>query len=287
MTREAATVASRLDEATARIASALGLKKREARLEARVLAAFAWNVAPAWLIAHDTDLPSEAQTTQFETLLARRLAGEPVAHLTGTREFFGRTFQVSPDVLIPRPDTELLVERALARIPPDQTVDVLDLGTGSGCIALTLALERPLAHVTATDRSAAALAVAQRNASILDAHVEFLNSDWFDGLGGRRFDLIVSNPPYIPAADPHLSRGDVRFEPQTALVAGMDGLDDLRRLIAAAGAHLKPGGTLLLEHGYDQAGAVRDLLRRSGFFHPQSWRDLAGHERVSGGDLSE
>lgn len=287
MTREAATVASRLDEATARIASALGLEKREARLEARVLAAFAWNVAPAWLIAHDTDLPSEAQTTQFETLLARRLAGEPVAHLTGTREFFGRTFQVSPDVLIPRPDTELLVERALARIPPDQTVDVLDLGTGSGCIALTLALERPLAHVTATDRSAAALAVAQRNASILDAHVEFLNSDWFDGLGGRRFDLIVSNPPYIPAADPHLSRGDVRFEPQTALVAGMDGLDDLRRLIAAAGAHLKPGGTLLLEHGYDQAGAVRDLLRRSGFFHPQSWRDLAGHERVSGGDLSE
>ncbi|OHE62476.1 MAG: protein-(glutamine-N5) methyltransferase, release factor-specific [Thiobacillus sp. GWE1_62_9] len=287
MTDKAATVASLLDDASARIAAALGLDKREARLEARVLAAFAWNVAPAWLIAHDTDAPSETQIAQFETLLACRLAGEPIAYLTGTREFYGRPFRVSPDVLIPRPDTELLVELALARMPPDQALDVLDLGTGSGCIAITLALERPLARVTAVDRSAKALAVACHNAGMLDASVEFLSSDWFEALEGRRFDLIVGNPPYIAATDPHLARGDVRFEPLTALAAGDDGLDDLRRLTAAACSHLKPGGTLLLEHGYDQAEAVQGLLRANRIHAPQSWADLSGILRVSGGKLSE
>jgi release factor glutamine methyltransferase len=283
----AATVAGLLDEATARIAAALGLEKREARLEARVLAAFAWNVSPAWLIAHDTDALSEGQATQFEALLGRRLAGEPIAYLTGTREFYGRPFQVSPDVLIPRPDTELLVELALARLPPEQPMEVLDLGTGSGCIAITLALERPLARVTAVDRSVDALAIAQHNADKLNARVDFLTSDWFGALAERRFDLIVGNPPYIAAADPHLARGDVRFEPLTALAAGHDGLDDLRQLTATACAHLKPGGTLLLEHGYDQAGAVRALLLDNGIPHPQSWADLAGIARVSGGNLSE
>jgi release factor glutamine methyltransferase len=281
------TVADCLAAATLQLATALGLEKREARLEARVLAAFAWAVSPAWLIAHDTDPLSDAQTAQFQVLLSRRLAGEPVAYLTGTREFYGRPFRVSPDVLIPRPDTELLVERALARIPSDQAVDVLDLGTGSGCIAITLALERPLARVTAVDRSAAALAIARRNADTLNARIEFLTSDWFAALAGRRFDLIVSNPPYIAAADPHLARGDVRFEPLTALAAGDDGLADLRRLTAAACAHLRPGGTLLLEHGYDQADAVLALLRMNGIRHPQSWADLAGILRVSGGELSE
>jgi len=285
--REAATVAGLLSDASARIAAALGLDKREARLEARVLAAFAWNVSPAWLIAHDTDALGETQTAQFETLLTRRLAGEPVAYLTGTREFYGRPFQVSPDVLIPRPDTELLVELALARIPPDQAMDVLDLGTGSGCIAVTLALERPLARVTAVDRSSAALAIAQHNAKMLNARVEFLTSDWFDALAGRRFDLIVGNPPYIAAADPHLARGDVRFEPLSALAAGQDGLDDLRRLTTTACAHLKPGGMLLLEHGYDQSDAVQGLLRMNGIHAPQSWADLSGILRVTGGKLSE
>jgi release factor glutamine methyltransferase len=285
--REAATVARLLDGATARIAATLGLEKREARLEARVLAAFAWDASPAWLIAHDTDPLGEAQAAQYETLMARRLAGEPVAYLTGTREFWGRPFLVSPDVLIPRPDTELLVELALARMPIDQAVEVLDLGTGSGCIAITLALERPLARVTAVDRSTTALAIAQRNADALDAHVEFLTSDWFAALAGRSFDLIVGNPPYISATDPHLARGDVRFEPLTALTAGHDGLDDLRQLTAAACAHLKPGGRVLLEHGYDQAGAVRTLLQDNGIPHPQSWADLAGIARVSGGELSE
>ncbi len=285
--REAASVSSRLDDASARISAVLGLEKREARLEARVLAAFAWNVTPAWLIAHDTDPLTVAQITHFTTLLARRLSGEPIAYLTGIREFYGRSFKVSPAVLIPRPDTELLVELALARMPPDQAVEVLDLGTGSGCIAISLALERPRARVTAADRSEAALAIARHNADILDAQVEFLSSNWFGSLAGRRFDLIVGNPPYIAATDPHLTLGDVRFEPPTALAAGEDGLADLRQLAATAAAHLKPGGALLLEHGYDQADAVQALLQAAGFRHTQSWPDLAGTLRVSGGDLSE
>jgi len=290
---EAATVAGLIDDASARIAAALGLAKRDARLDARVLAAHVLGVDAAWLIAHDTDPLSDAQVAAFETLLARRLQGVPIAYLVGAREFYGRCFLVSPDVLIPRPDTELLVELALARIPSDQPFEVLDLGTGSGSIAITLALERPLARVTAVDRSAAALAIARRNADIHHACVEFLTSDWFAALmpprvlAGRRFDLIVGNPPYVAAADPHLARGDVRFEPLSALAAGFDGLDDLRRLTAAASSHLKPGGALLLEHGYDQADAVQALLRENGFRHPQSWADLAGILRVSGGELSE
>jgi release factor glutamine methyltransferase len=284
---QATTVARLLDEATLQIAAMLGLAKREARLEARVLAAHSWQVNAAWLIAHDTDPLVDAHITALDTLLTRRLAGEPIAYLTGAREFYGRRFQVSPDVLIPRPDTELLVELALERIPPDRSVDVLDLGTGSGCIAITLALERPLVRVTAVDHSAAALKIAQHNADIHNARVEFLTSDWFIALAGRRFDLIVSNPPYIAAADPHLARGDVRFEPLSALAAGADGLDDLRQLTAAARTHLKPGGTLLLEHGYDQADAVQALLRMDGIRHVRSWADLSGIRRVSGGQLSE
>ena len=287
MKAEAATVASLLDDAGTRIADTRGLERREARLEARVLAAHAWQVSHAWLIAHDTDSLTAAEITAFETLLTRRMAGEPIAYLTGTREFYGRPFRVSPDVLIPRPDTELLVELALARIPPGQAMDVLDLGTGSGCIAITLALERPLARLTAVDRSAAALAIARQNAENLGARVELLASDWFAALAGRNFDLVVSNPPYIAAADPHLARGDVCFEPLSALAAGVDGLDDLRRLIADARAHLKPGGTLLLEHGYDQADAVRDLLQERGIRPPRSWADLSGILRVSGGEVSE
>ncbi len=293
MRREAATVAGLLDAATARIAAALGLAHRDARLDARVLAAHVLGVDAAWLIAHDTDPLNDAHVVVFDSLLAQRLEGMPIAYLVGAREFYGRSFLVSPDVLIPRPDTELLVERALAHIPPDQAMNVLDLGTGSGCIAITLALERPLARVTAVDRSTAALAIARRNADIHHARVEFLTSDWFAAftppsvLAKRRFGLIVSNPPYIVAADPHLARGDLRFEPLSALAAGHDGLADLRQLTAAACAHLEPGGALLLEHGYDQADAVLTLLREGGIPHPQSWADLSGILRVSGGELSE
>ena len=213
-------------------------------------------------------LQTAADIAAFQSLLSQRLEGVPIAYLVGSREFYGRPFLVSNDVLIPRPDTELLVELALAHLPTDQAVDVLDLGTGSGCIAITLALERPLARVTAVDQSTAALAIAQHNADQLHASVEFLPSDWFAALTGRRFDLIVSNPPYIAAADPHLARGDVRFEPLSALASGQDGLDDLRHLIHAASTHLKPGGTLLLEHGYDQAEAVRNLLHDPSFSRP-------------------
>jgi release factor glutamine methyltransferase len=283
----ASTVASLIDDATTRIAAALDLPRRDARLDARVLAAHVWGVDAAWLIAHDTDALPAQQIDAFHALLAQRLRGVPVAHLTGSREFYGRPFMVSAAVLIPRPDTELLIELALARIPPDQAVDILDLGTGSGCIALTLALERPLARVTAVDRSPAALAIAQRNAEALSARVEFLASNWFSALSGRRFDLIVSNPPYIAAADPHLTQGDVRFEPISALAAGTDGLDDLRHLITAACSHLQPGGTLLLEHGYDQADAIQALLRRNGIVSPRNWNDLAGIPRVSGGNVSK
>ena len=280
-------VAQLLDDATAQIAAALGLEKREARLEARVLASFGWDVETAWLIAHDTDALSDAQIAAFQSLLSQRLQGRPIAYLVGMREFYGRAFHVSSDVLIPRPDTELLVELALVHLPPDQPLDVLDLGTGSGCVAITLALERPLARVTAVDRSAAALAIARRNADILNAPVEFLASDWFAVLAGRRFDLIVGNPPYIATADPHLTRGDVRFEPISALAAGHDGLDDLRHLVPAACTHLKPGGSILLEHGYDQAEAVHALLRMNKIQPAQSWADLSGILRVSGGKLSE
>ncbi|MDP2030208.1 MAG: peptide chain release factor N(5)-glutamine methyltransferase [Thiobacillus sp.] len=281
------SVAGLIDDATARIAAALNLQRRDARLDARVLVAHVLGVDTAWLIAHDTDALPAQQIRAFQALLMRRLSGVPIAYLTGRREFYGRPFLVSADVLIPRPDTELLVELALARIPPDQGVDILDLGTGSGCIAITLALERPLAHVTAVDRSPAALAIARRNTETLTARVEFLASDWFSALSGRQFDLIVSNPPYIAAADPHLAQGDVRFEPLSALAAGADGLDDLRHLITAACAHLQPGGTLLLEHGYDQSEAIRALLRQNGIPFPQSWDDLAGVQRVSGGNVSE
>lgn len=287
MTGRAATVTGLLDAAAHRLGGLLGLEKREARLEARVLAAHAWKVSPAWLIAHDTDDMKASQADALDALLARRLAGEPVAYIVGTREFYGRRFEVSAAVLIPRPETELLVDLALAHIPPEDTTEVLDLGTGSGCIAITLALERPQARVTAVERSAAALVIARRNAETLDATVAFSAGDWFSGLAGHSYDLIVANPPYVALADSHLTRGDLRHEPIAALASGRDGLDDLRRVIDSARTHLRRRGVLLLEHGYDQAGAVQALLRDGGFAHPRCWRDLGGNPRVSGGELSE
>jgi release factor glutamine methyltransferase len=265
------------------LTTALGLEQREARLEARVLAAFAWNVARSWLIAHDTDVLAADQATHFHALLQRRLAGEPIAYITGWREFYGREFHVTPDVLIPRPETELLVELALARIPHNQAVGVLELGTGSGCIAVTLALERPNARITAIDRSETALAVARLNAGLLNARVEFLASDWFAALGRRKFGLIVSNPPYVAAVDPHLGRGDVRFEPPAALASGREGLDDIQRIIHSARLHLHPAGGLLLEHAYNQGDATRLMLHAAGFTSLHTWRDLAEIDRISGG----
>jgi release factor glutamine methyltransferase len=278
-----AVVADCLADATVRIGKSLMLDKQTARLEARVLAAFAWNVPPSWLIAHDTDPLDHKPFTVFQTLLQRRLDGEPIAYITGKREFYGREFRVSPAVLIPRPETELLVELALARIPANQPLNVLELGTGSGCIAITLALERPQARITAIDRSDAALAIAQINAGALHAKLEFLKSDWFSALKNRTFDLLVSNPPYVAMADPHLDQGDLRFEPVNALAAGETGMDDIHAIIRAARRHLAPGGSLLLEHACNQGDLSRRALDAEGFEMPRTHQDLAGNDRVSCG----
>jgi len=252
--------------------------------EARLLLGHLLGRPTAWLIAHDDDVVEEAALLGFASLVARRAGGEPVAYLVGHREFFGREFAVSPAVLIPRPETELLIEIALARVGAGNTA-ILDPGTGSGCIAVTLALEIPQAQVCAIDTSAAALAVAHTNAERHGAKLRLLQSDWFAALDGERFDLIVANPPYIAAADPHLAEGDLRHEPSAALVSGADGLDAIRRLIAAAPAHLAPDGQLWLEHGYDQAEAVRALLVATGIVDIEQHRDFSGIVRVSGGCL--
>ena len=251
-----------------------------ASLDARVLLRAALAVNDAYLVAHANEECPVQHAAQFRALAARRAAGEPVAYIVGEREFYGRTFTVSPAVLIPRPESELLVEIALQRKPDS----VLDLGTGSGCIAISIALARPAAHVTGIDQSAAALVVARANAVRLHApNVTLRASHWFDQVQDQRYGVIVSNPPYVAAGDAHLAQGDLRFEPVSALTAGEDGLADIRVIVAGARAHLAPGGWLWFEHGYDQALRCRDLLAQAGFSEVQSWRDLAGIERVSGG----
>ncbi len=251
------------------------------QLEARMLIGHVTQLSRVQLITQAERALNAAEAQQLATLFARRIAGEPIAYLLGEREFYGLSFQVSPAVLIPRPDTELLVELALLRLP--QQGRVLDMGTGSGAIAIAIAHARPDAIVTALDVSEPALAVASANANRHDARVECLRSDWFSALGERQFDLIVSNPPYIVAGDRHLSEGDLRFEPIDALSDHADGLSALRIISEHAANHLSDDGWLLMEHGYDQAAAVRGVLAENGFGEVQSWRDLANIERVSGG----
>ncbi len=261
---------------------ALGLP----RLEVQMLLLLAVQQDPsnrAWLLAHDQDPLSADNAAHYEALLKRRCDGEPLAYLRGSKEFFGLNLQVDARVLDPRDDTETLVEWALAcleamRQPSPQ---VLDLGTGSGAIALALQAQRPQAQVWAVDASEAALAVAQDNAQRLALPIRCVHSHWFDALAGQRFDLVVSNPPYIAENDPHLPA--LRHEPLSALVSGHDGLDDIRALVRAAPQHLQAQGWLLLEHGHDQAQAVRALLSQAGFAAVQSRCDLAGIERCSGG----
>ena len=232
-------------------------------IDARALLRAALGVSDTHLVAHPEQPLTGQQRTRYLAWLERRRAGEPVAYLTGEREFYSLAFKVTPAVLIPRPETELLVEAALERVSAHVPFRVLDLGTGSGCVAVAIAKHRPGAQVTATEVSRGALAVARDNAARHGAGVEFLESDWFDALAGRRFDLIVSNPPYVAARDPHLSQGDSRFEPRAALVAGADGLSCIRLIIAQARAHLEPGGGLLFEHGHDQAARCRALLEQA------------------------
>jgi release factor glutamine methyltransferase len=262
-----------------RAAAALGV----ARLDAQLLLLHVLQRPAgdrAWLIAHDEDALADDAAARFAELGARRAAGEPLAYLVGHKEFFGLPLQVDARVLVPRPDTETLVEWALEVLRDRTAPRVIDLGTGSGAIALAIRQARPDARVEAVDRSAAALEVARANAQRLGLAVEFRQADWLDGAAGG-YDLVVSNPPYVAAGDPHLP--ELRHEPAAALVAGADGLDDLRRLAAAAPAHLAPGGWLLLEHGWDQAATVRALLAAAGLADSRSRADLAGIQRCSGG----
>lgn len=236
---------------------------------------------PAWLFAHGDARVSEADIAQFDALVAAREAGQPVAYLTGRRGFWTLDLDVTPATLIPRPETERLVELALERLPPGPPA-VADLGTGSGAIALAIASERPDARVVATDTSGDALDLARRNAQRHGLErVEFRQGDWLAPVAGERFDLIASNPPYIAEGDPHLARGDLVHEPATALASGPDGLDAIRTIAAAAPAHLVDGGWLLLEHGYDQGARVRALLMAAGFVDIRTERDLEARDRVS------
>lgn len=257
---------------------------RVARLDAQLLLAHLLQRPREWLIAHDDDeLPADLAARCVE-LLRQRADEVPLAYLTGQKEFHGLALQVNPATLVPRPDTETLVDWALELLPPQQPAELLDLGTGSGCIALALKAARPQAQVCAVDRSAAALAQAQANGEHLGLAVEWLEGSWFQPLTDRRFDLIVSNPPYIRADDPHLAA--LRHEPLSALAAGADGLDDLRLLCAQAPGFLRPDGWLLLEHGFDQADAVTQLLRQAGFAPAQHRIDLGGHRRCTGAQLA-
>ena len=254
------------------------------RLEAELLLAHALGVNRAWFFAHAEDVADAGGTRRFDALVRRRAAGEPIAYITGTRDFWSLTLEVTPATLIPRPETELLVELALDRLPAGGSV--VDLGTGSGAIALAIAKERPDATVVAVDVSAAALDVALRNARRLGLErVEFVQGDWFAPLNGRRFNLVVSNPPYIEADDRHLGEGDLRFEPASALASGADGLDDIRRIASGADAHLLPGGAVLIEHGWNQGEAVRRILREAGLVDEFTARDLENRDRVSGAVL--
>jgi release factor glutamine methyltransferase len=272
---------------------ALGARRlREARdidsgaaadLEAQLLLAHALGESRTRLRSHPEEIPSAAAVTRFTHLIERRAAGEPVAYILGRKDFWTLELSVSPAVLVPRPETELVVERALT-LHPRQEARAADLGTGSGAIALALASARPLWQITATDLSAEALAVARANAVRLGlAQVELVQGDWLDCLPGRSFDLLLSNPPYVAADDPALSQPELTREPRLALVAADDGLAALRKIIRAAPDHLEPGGWLLLEHGATQAAAVAGALVGRGFAQVRSHRDLAGRERMTEG----
>ena len=256
-----------------------------APLDAQVLLGHVLQRDRAWMIAHATDALASADAERFFELARRRRGGEPVAYLTGRREFWGLSLTVDKSVLIPRPETETLVETALRKLPLDRDVRVLDLGTGTGAIALAIAHERPRATVIATDRLESPLAMACENAKRLHiTNVRFARGDWYRALVEcEPFDLIASNPPYVAAGDPHLREGDVRFEPVAALMSGADGLDALRCVVGGARERLVPGGWLIVEHGFDQAPAVRDLFERAGFSSLESSRDLSGIPRVAAG----
>lgn len=273
-----ATIKELLQQASAQLETTTD----SARLDAELILCHTLKKERSFLHTWPQQELDQNQQATFNTLLARRLEGEPVAHILGERGFWSLNLKVSADTLIPRPDTEKLVELALSVIPQDKPWQILDLGTGSGAIALSIAIERPHCHITATDRSASALEIARQNAALNHiTNISFSESDWFSELEDQTFDMIVSNPPYIKESDPHLEQGDVRFEPVTALVSGKDGLDDIRRIIQQSPAHLKENGIILIEHGYDQAAAVCALLKESGFHSVEDFKDDGGNPRVA------
>jgi release factor glutamine methyltransferase len=278
-----------LSQDNARLTSVLSLDASTARIEVQALLQHVLKVSRAYLLAFPERFLNDAEQREYETLFQRRLHGEPIAYILGEREFFDLKFKVTPATLIPRPETELLVELALLHLPTlslEKRLRVLDLGTGSGAIALSIAHARPDVEVVAVDTSNEALSVAHENAEILGIkNAVFIFSNWFAVLDRKRFDLIVSNPPYIASDDAHLHQGDLRFEPATALASGYDGLDDIRSIVLDAQKYLEPCGKLLLEHGYNQAAKVRELMNQAGFREVFSACDLAGIERVSGGCL--
>ena len=255
------------------------------RAEVRRLVSHVLQRNSAWLVAHDDETPSPEAQQRIEALAARRAAGEPMAYLLGERDFFGRTFRSTPAALIPRPETEHLVETVLTLVESFAEVTILDVGTGTGCIAITLALERPNAQITALDVSPDALELARENAVNLSANnVQFIQSNWFGAVAtDAKFDLMVSNPPYIVPGDAHLTQGDLRFEPAVALVDSVDGLESYRQLASGAKNHLRHRGWLVVEHGYDQGESVPALLRNSGFSNVSTRLDLAGLTRVTAG----
>ena len=263
------------------------VKRRVPRLDARLLMQHLLGITHAQFLADPDRRLSGEELEAFLSLILRRERGEPVAYLVGEKDFYSRSFRVTPDVLIPRPDTELIVTLALKRLKTLAWPRVLDLGTGSGAIAVTIACEHPEAAVLAVDVSSEALAVARGNADRLGGRVSFLQSDWFSALGDEQFDLVVANPPYVAARDPHLLQDGLPFEPDLALTDGGDGLSCIRRIVGDAPRHLLPGGWLLIEHGYDQAAAVRALLGDGPYAEIATWQDLSGVDRVSGACLAQ
>jgi release factor glutamine methyltransferase len=269
-------------QAQAQLNNAPLLDAIDARYESQLLLQHALKVNRAWLIAHENDDLAADIQHKFNTLIQRRIGGEPIAYILGCREFYGLNLAVTPATLIPRPDTEILVDIALEKIPANQAAQILDLGTGTGAIALAIAQQRPQAQVTGVDASKPALEVAISNSQQLHiANTHFILSDWFNDLNDTRFDVIVSNPPYIEEADAHLKQGDLRFEPISALASGADGLDDIRRIIDSCLIHLKPQGWLMFEHGYNQAETVRELMAQTGLVAIETFKDLGGNDRVT------
>ena len=252
-----------------------------AALDADVLLSFVLKKPRTYLRAWSEKMLNSKEITVFKQLISRRSEGEPIAYLTGYREFWSRDFKINNRVLIPRADTELLIELSLARIPNDKPFKILDLGTGSGIIGITLALECPYSQIIATDMSADSLKIAQKNATKHNVeNISFQHSHWFSEIKPQQFDLIVSNPPYIAENDPHLQQGDLRFEPQHALVSKNNGLSDISMIIKSALAYLKPQGTLLIEHGYNQQPAVEEIFKGASYQNIQIHTDLAQHPRV-------